>query len=438
LKMLSEICVRLNKTKKRDLSRNFVFEFEEDDRHEYNNYSVKQFLPGTYSKYEITFKALSNWECIDKSVSYHSTGFHAISYKSFFNSKEITELIQFYLTNAVNKRCCTTERPIACLLSGGLDSSLITALVNDFHIVNGLPTLETYSIGLEGSEDLKHAKIVADYLGTNHTEILLKEEDFINAINEVIYTIESYDTTTVRASIGNYLLGKYISENSTAKVIFNGDGSDELCGGYLYMHNCPDEIEFDKESRRLLKNIHAFDVLRSDKCISSHGLEPRTPFLDRSWVQYYLSIHPSVRFHPKNKVCEKYLLRTAFSKEYFKNSEGKPILPDEIIWRTKEAFSDGVSKTTRSLYEIIQDYIYDNINYEKKIDIINIISKTEIEKKYYKFIFNSHYKGIDNIIPYYWMPKYVNATDASARTLDIYSKLQGNTKTESEKEDEDN
>jgi len=206
------------------------------------------------------------------------------------------------------------------------------------------------------------------------------------------------------------------------------------------MHKCPDEIEFDKESRRLLKNIHAFDVLRSDKCISSHGLEPRTPFLDRSWVQYYLSIHPSVRFHPKNKLCEKYLLRTAFSKEYFKNTEGKQILPDEIIWRTKEAFSDGVSKTTRSLYEIIQDYIYDNINYEKKFDITNIISKTDIEKKYYKFIFNSHYKGIENIIPYYWMPKYVNATDASARTLDIYSKLQGNPSLEdekAEKEDED-
>lgn len=218
--------------------------------------------------------------------------------------RSIYRNMQYYFTNAIKKRCYITERPIACLLSGGLDSSLVTALVNEYHKDISTEPLETYSIGLEGSEDLKYAKIVADYLGTKHTEILLKEEDFICAINEVIYAIESYDTTTVRASIGNYLLGKYISENSNAKVIFNGDGSDELCGGYLYMHACPDEIEFDKETRRLLKNIHAFDVLRSDKCISSHGLEPRTPFLDRSWVQYYLSIHPSVRFHPKNKLCE--------------------------------------------------------------------------------------------------------------------------------------
>jgi asparagine synthase (glutamine-hydrolysing) len=188
-----------------------------------------------------------------------------------------------------------------------LDSSLITALVNQINKQENGPDkkLETYSIGLEGSEDLKYARIVSDYLGTNHTEILLTEQDFIDAIPEVIYTIESYDTTTVRASIGNYLLGKYISKNSDAKVIFNGDGSDELCGGYLYMHKAPNQLEFDYECRRLLNNIYAFDVLRSDKCISSHGLEPRTPFLDRSWVQFYLSIDPKLRFHPGEKQCEK-------------------------------------------------------------------------------------------------------------------------------------
>jgi asparagine synthase (glutamine-hydrolysing) len=406
------------------------------------NYTIEHFEPGTYSLYILPHVVSSEW-IFNKKERYHTYGFNSIMYNiddatNNNDMKSIYRNIQYYFINAIKKRCFITERPIACLLSGGLDSSLVTALVNEFHKDISIEPLETYSIGLEGSEDLKHAKIVADYLGTKHTEIILKEEDFITAINEVIYAIESYDTTTVRASIGNYLLGKYISENSSAKVIFNGDGSDELCGGYLYMHKCPDEIEFDRETRRLLKNIHAFDVLRSDKCIASHGLEPRTPFLDRSWVQYYLSIHPSVRFHPKNKLCEKHLLRTAFSKDYFKNSDGNPILPDEIIWRTKEAFSDGVTKATRSLYEIIQDYILNNIDSEKRIDINNIIPKTEIEKKYYKFIFNSYYKGIDNIIPYYWMPRYVNATDASARTLDIYSTLQEKVKTtEDETEEEE-
>ena len=401
---------------------------------------IEHFEPGTYSLYILPHVVSSDW-IFNKKERYHTYGFNTIMYNidDVNNENDMMSIyrnIQYYFTNAIKKRCYITERPIACLLSGGLDSSLVTALVNEYHKDISSEPLETYSIGLEGSEDLKYAKIVADYLGTKHIEIVLKEEDFISSINEVIYTIESYDTTTVRASIGNYLLGKYISENSSAKVIFNGDGSDELCGGYLYMHACPDELEFDKETRRLLKNIHAFDVLRSDKCISSHGLEPRTPFLDRSWVQYYLSIHPSVRFHPKNKLCEKYLLRTAFSKTYFKNSDGKPILPDEIIWRTKEAFSDGVSKNTRSLYEIIQDYILTNIESEKKIDKNIIISKAEIEKKYYKFLFNSFYKDVDNIIPHYWMPRYVNAIDASARTLDIYSKLQKKDVIEKENEED--
>ena len=131
---------------------------------------------------------------------------------------------------------------------------------------------------MKGSEDLINAKIVSEYLKTDHTEIILTPDEFFNAIPEVIKTIESYDTTTVRASVGNYLIGKYISKNTDIKVVFNGDGSDELTGGYLYFLKSPDNISFDKECKNLLNNIHYFDVLRSDKCISSHGLEPRTPF----------------------------------------------------------------------------------------------------------------------------------------------------------------
>ena len=118
---------------------------------------------------------------------------------------------------------------------------------------------------MKGSEDLKNAKIVANYLGTKHHEIILTPNEFFEAIPEVIEAIESYDTTTVRASVGNYLIGKYISKNSSAKVVFNGDGSDELTGGYIYFLKAPDNIEFDKECRRLLTDIHTFDVLRSDK-----------------------------------------------------------------------------------------------------------------------------------------------------------------------------
>ena len=401
---------------------------------------IEQFTPGTYSEYSLPYTVSSRWTVTKENIRYHSMGFTSNIYDPLVTEESVLKNIQYYLKNAVFKRCSTTERPIACLLSGGLDSSLIAALVNQYHVTNKLPTLETYSIGLEGSEDLYHARIVADYLCTKHTEIIVTEEDFFNAIPMVIHTIESYDTTTVRASIGNWLLGKYISEHSEAKVIFNGDGSDELMGGYLYMHKAPDSIEFDRECRRLLKDIYMYDVLRSDKSISSHGLEPRTPFLDRSWVQYYLSIPVNMRNHRINKQCEKYLVRKAFSLEFYKDHNGEMLLPELILWRKKEAFSDGVSKTSRSLYEIIQEYTDTMFKNEHHVNINELTNKVEFikhicerqgikchlmptttEQYYYRKLFNMYYEGLDKILPYFWMPKYVDAKDASARTLDLYS-----------------
>ena len=414
-------------------------------------YKITQFLPGTYSEFEFKFKVNSSWELLKNQVPYHSIGFHTnILMHTFYSNPQkdiinnLLKNIQYYLKSAVEKRCSTTQRPIACLLSGGLDSSLITALVNDFHNRNNLPTIETYSIGLVGSEDLKYARIVADYLGTKHTEIVLTEQDFLDAIPKVIHDIESYDTTTVRASIGNWLLGKYISENSQAKVIFNGDGSDELAGGYLYMNYAPDQIEFDKECRRLLKDIYLFDVLRSDKSISTHGLEPRTPFLDRTWVQFYMTIPSFLRFHKVSGAMEKYMIRTAFGEGEYENYIGKPLLPNEILMRKKEAFSDGVSKTSRSLYQIIQEYCEDkfaredlpNYSYvsqrpdmyeklakcnQEMIGIGDHLLPQTSEQYYYRKIFESHYSGMGKILPYFWMPKFVKAKDASARTLEIYN-----------------
>ena len=384
----------------------------------YPNYTIEQFQPGTYMSFTMPSNNQSYWQD-RKSIQYHSHGFYSNLLNDNYTLPKILKYIRTYLINAVNKRCITTDRPVACLLSGGLDSSIITALVNEYCIQNSMPTLETYSIGLEGAEDLQYARKVADHLGTKHTEIILSESQFLNAIPEVIQGIESFDTTTIRASIGNWLIGKYISENSQAKVIFNGDGSDELMGGYLYMGKANDEFEFDRECRRLLKYIHTFDVLRSDKCISSHGLEPRTPFLDRSWVNYYLSIPTNIRFHTLNNKPEKYLLRTAFSEEEFKNTNDLPLLPKEVLWRRKEAFSDGVSKQTRSLYEIIQDYVDTQIS-DNNERVFNHLHPQTKEQLYYRTIFEKHYTGVSHILPYFWMPKYVDAIDSSARSLSIY------------------
>ena len=166
-------------------------------------------------------------------------------------------LIRGTLINSVKKRLLS-DRPIACLLSGGLDSSLITSIVVNLLKNKTKNKLETFSIGLPGSTDLIYAKKVANYLDTKHTEIILTEDDFFNAIPEVIEKIESYDTTTVRASVGNYLISKYISQNSDAKVIFNGDGSDELTGGYLYLHKAPNTLLFDFEVKKPITKYSLF------------------------------------------------------------------------------------------------------------------------------------------------------------------------------------
>ena len=402
-------------------------------------YSITQFTPGTYSVFNLSDMVLSNWKPIELNKYYfifnfsyiftekcfHFTNnFQSIEYieskiniqldnykilqeKEIF--KNIYDTISLFLRFAVYKRCLTTERPIACLLSGGLDSSLIAALVAEYYKKSN-EELETYSIGLKDSEDLKYAKIVAEWICSKHTEIIVTEQEMFDAIPEVIYAIESYDTTTVRASIGNYLLGKYIAKNSEAKVIFNGDGSDELFGGYLYMNQCPDDIEFDKETRRLLKDIHLFDVLRSDKSISSNGLEPRTPFLDKTFANYVLSIPPYYRNHNNFNKIEKSLLRDSFKND--------KIIPDIVLNRKKEAFSDGIS-SQRSLYIILQEFIAFQLNLDqsdKKYE-----ATIETEKYYYKTIFDKHFSNCSHILPYYWMPKYTNANDPSARTLDFYS-----------------
>jgi asparagine synthase (glutamine-hydrolysing) len=398
--------------------------YDEDIDNSINERSISQFQPGSYSSFSLSSKVSSSWVPDFENKIYFTPSF---SYNTEFVNEAPYELLNMYCKNisahlscAVTKRCNTTERPVACLLSGGLDSSLISALVAD-HFRNEGKRIETYSIGLIGSEDMKNAKIVADWIASIHTEIVVTEKEMFDAIPEVITAIESYDTTTVRASIGNYLIGKYISKNSEAKVIFNGDGSDELLGGYLYMNKCPDDIEFDRETRRLLKDIHTFDVLRSDKSISSNGLEPRTPFLDRNFANYVLSIPPHFRNHRNFNETEKFLLRRSFSDKNYLDSRGKQIIPDEILYRKKEAFSDGVSSQGRSLYIILQEFIANYYNDSNGEGSQPVKPDIELEKKYYKTIFKSVFGECAHIIPYMWMPKYTNANDPSARTLTFYS-----------------
>ena len=393
---------------------------------------VEQFEPGTFETYTYN----ESWK-----RTYHDRYF--IPNKNIFHFPDTYDvstiqysqcIVRDYLMMAVEKRVKNTERPIACLLSGGLDSSLICALVSFYYD----KPLETYSIGMEGSPDLEYAKKVADYIGSKHTEIHITDKMCQDELENVIYNIESYDTTTVRASMGNYLVAKYISENSEAKVIFNGDGSDELSGGYIYMHLAPDASTFDMECRRLLKDIHAFDVLRSDRSISSHGLEARTPFLDKTLVNMYMSIPEDIRFKGMKRsgqlddgCIEKWLIRSAFAD--------MKILPDEVLWRKKEAFSDGIIKMNHEpWYKQLGDRYLLSGDIQLQTYLMNYIggNKTPdtIEKQVYQFLFLKCFGGgsrsesgyaykkmLLDLVPYFWMPKFIeNAKDSSARTLSIY------------------
>ena len=309
------------------------------------------------------------------------------------------------------QRRLLTERPFGCLLSGGLDSSIIAAILTKY---NKGDRLKTFSVGLRGSEDLKYARIVAEHLNTEHHELILDEDEMFNAIDSVIYHIESYDTTTVRASIPMFLLTKYIKENFDIKVLFSGEGSDEASGSYLYFRNAPSKESFYEETIRLLKDLNYFDVLRGEKSIASWGLEGRVPFLDKEFIDYYMSIDPELKIPARWNGVEKFLLRVAFEHD----------LPNNIVWRTKEAFSDGVSSKRESWYSIIQRKVDKQISdaefYKGIKKCVHNVPYLK-ESLYYREIFSNNYGGFEETIPYLWLPKWCgNIKDPSARILQCY------------------
>lgn len=378
--------------------------------------NIQQFPPGHIIslKYNFVEGFINRFTSIKNYYQYYFP--HIIK-----TEKEALDGIREYFEKAVAKRMMS-DRPMCCLLSGGLDSSLVASVLAK----HSKEPIHTFCIGMAGGEDFKYAKMVADHIGSIHHEIVLEQKDFLDALPEVVRVIESYDGTTCRASTGQYLVSKYIKENTDFKVVYVGEGSDELTGGYLYFHNAPDEIQFDKECKRLLRDIHLFDGERSDRCISHFGLESRVPFLDKEFTDYYLSIDPKIRFHKINggeTKIEKYLLRKAFDE----GVSGYSYLPNEVLWRIKEAFSDGVSSKKKSWYQIIQEYVKTQIGEEfpeMKNKYARYLMPYNEELYFYRKIFAEHY-GDENafVIPYQWLPKWSgNITEASARVLDVYKK----------------
>jgi asparagine synthase (glutamine-hydrolysing) len=309
---------------------------------------------------------------------------HPIGYDRLQPEKRLRKL----LLDAISIRT-ESERPFGCLLSGGLDSTIVTYLLVQ---ALGARNVRTYSIGMKGSIDLEYARKVADFLHTQHTEVVFTPEEGLAVIPDVIKAIETYDITTVRASIGMWLLGRYIATNTTDKVIFSGELSDELMCGYLYFHHAPSDKDAEDESRRLVENVYRYDALRADRCISSHGLELRVPFADKHVVNYCLSLPGSIK-RPQEGV-EKRHLREQFVGD----------IPDDILWRRKDGFSDGVSSMEKPWYEHIKEFVEDKVD-----EVTTAPSK---EAQYYENIYNSLY-GNFQPIEEYWMPKWVKVDTAN-------------------------
>lgn len=375
------------------------------------------FPPGTWAQYDLTSGELL------ETHRYHTVSFAKLPLFSFPHSRDYAKkALRTAVVAAVKKRLIS-DRPIGALLSGGLDSSLIAAIAARELARTG-KQLTTFSIGMPGSTDLIHARAVAKHIHSQHHEIVLKTDDFLTAIPHVVRDIESYDITSVRASVGNWLIGKYIKENTDIKVVFNGDGSDEIGGGYLYFYAAPSNEEFEAECERLLQEIHLFDVLRSDRSMAAHGLEARTPYLDKAVVATWCALPTEYRRPAKADLSgrgaqmEKMILREAF--------ENDKLLPWEVLWRKKEAFSDGVSSTEDSWYKQCMTYAK-----SQGVSLADVVEKTHgwhnppitQEAYWYRMLFEKTYgSAAATVIPHYWMPRWiVGAQDPSARTLnDLY------------------
>ncbi|XP_072035354.1 asparagine synthetase [glutamine-hydrolyzing]-like [Amphiura filiformis] len=377
--------------------------------------TIEPCLPGYYEEYDIAktgkvtrvmqhqfhaFDSLPIWRTISNNCHPNK-------------DDDVYANIRHMFTEAVRKRLMANRR-MGCLLSGGLDSSLTAAIVVKLARKAGIKyPIQTFSIGMEDSPDTLAAKKAAKHLGTEHHEVPFSPEAGIEVLEEVIMSLESYDIITIRGSVAMYLVSQYISQTTDTVVIFSGDGSDEVAQGYIYFHKAPSPEDGDADSRRLLRNISLFDVLRADRSTSAHGLELRVPFLDHYFTSYYLSLPADLRA-PKNGV-EKYLIRKSFEK--------RNLIPEEILWRPKEVFSDGIASAKKSWYEVLQESIEskvtDNMMNEAPYRF-PCNTPTSKEGYYYRQIFETHFPGQAKWIPYFWMPKWIKANDPSPRTLENY------------------
>lgn len=377
--------------------------------------TVKEFPPGSYlySKEDREFHRYYKRDWME--------------YDNVKDNKTSVEDLKNALMDSV-KRQLMCDVPYGVLLSGGLDSSVISAIAKHFaerrveddgKTEAWFPRLHSFAIGLEGAPDLKKARVVADYLGTVHHEIHYTIEEGIDALRDVIYHIETYDVTTIRASTPMYLMARYIKAMGI-KMVLSGEGSDEIFGGYLYFHKAPNAKEFHEELVRKLSQLHLYDCLRANKSLMAWGVEGRVPFLDKKFLDVAMHLNPQDKMCP-GKTIEKKVLREAF--------EG--MLPSEVLWRQKEQFSDGVGY---SWIDALRDYAEKQVSdrkFAERADRFPVNTPVTKEAYLYREIFEELFKlpSAVKTVPYgksvacstetaiAWDEKFKNMADPSGRAV---------------------
>lgn len=323
--------------------------------------------------------------------------------------EEVTANIREKLVRGIEKRL-DADAPIGFLLSGGLDSSLVCAVSAR---LMGKP-IRTFAIGMSTDAiDLKYAKQVADYIGSEHTEVVIDRDTVLGSLEEVVAALGTFDITTVRASVGMYLVCKYIREHTDIKVLLTGEISDELFG-YKYTDFAPTPAAFQQEAAKRVRELYMYDVLRADRCISVHGMEARVPFGDLDFVRYVMSVDPAMKMNVYGK--GKYLLRKAFEGD---------LLPHDILYREKAAFSDAVGHSMVGILKEYAEELYTDEEFREKRRRYSHAAPFTKESLLYRELFEKHYPRTSSSIADFWMPNRewegcCGVNDPSARVLSNY------------------
>ncbi len=313
------------------------------------------------------------------------------------------------LVAGVHKRLVSDSK-VGFLLSGGLDSSLVCAIAAK----ELAHSIETFAIGMaEDPIDLKYARETAEFIGSHHTEVTMTPEEVVGSLEDVIALLGTYDITTIRASMGMYLVCKHVHEHTDIRVLLTGEISDEVFG-YKYTDFAPSAQAFQEEAQKRVSELHMYDVLRADRCISVNSLEARVPFGDLDFVRYVMALDPALKLNTYGK--GKYLLRHAF--------EGTGLLPDGILWREKAAFSDAVG---HSMVDYLKEYAesrYTDEEFEEKRLRFDHARPFTKESLLYRELFEKHYPGQSQMVAGFWMPNRewegCDVDDPSARVLTNY------------------